>query len=103
MQLIRGVRRVHLAAGLSFANFDMARGVLRGMMREYVRIYKVTAVAPDRKCPFPHEAGNNVLLGLLNAPQGGTHRGLTIDYASYKWFSLRACFEVLDRRPRRPR
>ena len=95
MQLIRGVRRVHLAAGLSFANFDMARGVLRGMMREYVRIYKVTAVAPNRKCPFPHEAGNNVLLGLLNAPQGGTHRGQTIDYASYKWFSLRACFEVL--------
>jgi hypothetical protein len=95
MAMVRGVRRVHLAAGLTFAPAELAKHVLKGMLREYVRIHKVDAVCPDRKCAFPHEVGNNVLLRLLNVADGASYKGRHVSYDQYKWLSARACFEVL--------
>ena len=54
--------------------FRLSQGLAHArehMLREYVRVHRIDAVAPERKCAFPHEAGNNVLLGLLSAPRAG--------------------------------
>jgi hypothetical protein len=95
MAMIRGVRRVHIAAGLTFASSDLAKHVLKGMLREYVRIHRVDAVAPNRKCPFSHEVGNNVLLQLLRVAEGAAYKGRRVAFSEYKWLSARACFETL--------
>ena len=95
MNMIRGVRRVHIASGLTFAPTTMAATMLRGMLREYIRIHHIDAVAPNRKCPFPHTHVNNVLLKLLRTPDGVVVDGTRVDYTKFRWVSGRACFEML--------
>jgi hypothetical protein len=94
MSMLGGVRRTHTIAGLSFAPSQMAAQVLKGMLREYVRIHKLDGVAPERKCAFPHEVGHNVLLGLLRTPDGSSWKSHTVDYSEYRWRSARAAFET---------
>ena len=57
-------------------------------MIEYVRKHGVSTLVPERKCPFPDE----VMRDLFRTPDGATRGGLRVDWSSYYWRAVRACF-----------
>ena len=71
---------------------DLSKVVLasKGLLREYVAKHGVASLVPDRKLPLDKE----MLDGMFACPDGATRGTLKVDWGSYYWQALRACFQM---------
>ena len=53
-QVLLGVRRVHMALGVTLVSLKYVRSTLRGLLLRFVRVHGHDALVPDRKWPIPH-------------------------------------------------
>ena len=64
---------------------------VRGMCREYIDLYGVGGLIPERKLPFSH----TIMRDMFRTRDGSSRGALTVDWGSYFWKSVRACFATL--------
>ena len=71
---------------------DLSKVVLasKGLLREYVAKHGVASLVPDRKLPLDKE----MLDGMFACPDGATRGTLKVEWGSYYWQALRACFQM---------
>ena len=88
-------KRRHAVVGIQMADFGLAKRVVKGMMRGYVKLHGASALVPARKSPFPCSPTSDVVVELLHAPAGFSADGLTVDYDLHECDAANVCFSVL--------
>lgn len=88
---MEGVSRRHLTRGITMVPLKLVKLAVKGLCRAYVEMYGVETLAPDRKLPFP----DAVCRDMFRTPQGARRGALQVDWSSYYWRSVNACFATL--------
>jgi len=86
-----GVKRYarvnHLIEMVSLTKVVLAS---KGLLREYVAQHGVASLVPERKQPLDKD----MLDGMFACPNGASRGTLTVEWGSYYWQALRACFQM---------
>ena len=88
---IEGVRRRHLTRGITMAPMTLVTLAVKGMCREYIALYGVDTLVPERKLAF----SDSIMRAMLRAPDGSRRGNLVLDRNQYYWLALLACFSTL--------
>ena len=88
---IESVARTHLTMGIKMVSLEVVALACKGMCREYISKYGVETLVPERKLPFTDEIMRNIFL----TPDGASRGALVVDWSSYYWTAIDACFETL--------
>jgi len=91
LKKLEAVRRRHAIRQIEMAPLRIVRLLIRGLCRMYIDAYGIDTLIPERKLPF----SDTILRGLLNTPQGASRGALTVDWTSYYWTAVQACFATL--------
>ena len=88
---IEAVRRVHWTRGITMASMALVSLAVKGMCREYIELYGVDTLVPERKLAF----SDSVLKGIFATPNGARRGPLVMDRSQYYWVAMEACFATL--------
>ena len=78
--------------GIKMVSQEVVSLACKGLCREYVDKYGVDTLVPERKLPFT----DDIMRGLFLTPDGATRGNLKVDWSSYYWTAVDACFETLS-------
>ena len=90
-KVLEGVARRHAVRGIKMVSMQVVNLAVKGMCREYIEMYGVDTLVPERKLPFT----DRILASIFRAPEGSTRGGLTLRWKDYHWVAVRACFATL--------
>ena len=88
---VEGVRRRHLTRGITMAPMTLVSLAVKGMCREYISLYGVDTLVPERKLAF----SDTIMRALLRTPNGARRGNLVLDRDQYYWLAMLACFSTL--------
>ena len=80
---IEAVRRRHLTKGITMVPMNVVKLAVKGLCREYIEKHGVATLVPDRKLPFT----GSMIDDMLRAPD--------VEWDTYHWTAVRACFATL--------
>ena len=80
---IEAVRRRHLTKGITMVPMNVVKLAVKGLCREYIEKHGVATLVPDRKLPFT----GSMIDDMLRAPD--------VEWNTYHWTAVRACFATL--------
>jgi hypothetical protein len=67
------------------------RLAVKGLCREYIDAHDVHTLVPERKLSFT----DTIVADMFRCPDGATRGALTVDWSSYYWLAVDACFQTL--------
>ena len=88
---IEAVRRTHRVKGITMASMEIVRLAVKGLCREYIDEHDVHTLVPERKLSFT----DAIVADMFRCPDGATRGALTLDWSSYYWIAVDACFQTL--------
>ena len=88
---IESVRRTHRVKGITMASMEVVRLAVKGLCREYIDAHDVHTLVPERKLSFT----DTIVADMFRCPDGATRGALTVDWSSYYWLAVDACFQTL--------
>ena len=80
-KVLEGVARRHAVRGIKMVSMQVVNLAVKGMCREYIEMYGVDTLVPERKLPFT----DRILASIFRAPEGSTRGGLTLRWKDYHW------------------
>jgi len=90
-KLIQSVARTHLVRGIKMVSLEVVSLACKGLCREYIAEHDVHTLVPLRKLSFT----DTIMADIFRCPDGATRGTLTVDWASYHWIAVDACFQTL--------
>ena len=72
-------------------SLDVVSLACKGMCRNYVDKFGVDTLVPERKLPFTDE----IVREMFNVVDGTKYGGLEVEWSSYFWIAIDACFKTL--------
>ena len=88
---IESVRRTHRVKGITMASMEVVRLAVKGLCREYIDAHDVHTLVPERKLSFT----DTIVADMFRCPDGASRGALTVDWSSYYWLAVDACFQTL--------
>ena len=90
-KLIQSVLRTHLVRGIKMVSIEVVSLACKGLCREYINEHDVHTLVPMRKLSFT----DTIMADIFKCPDGASRGNLTVDWASYYWVAVDACFQTL--------
>ena len=75
----------------SFFFFGLFFSLSGDRMREYIEEHDVHTLVPERKLSFT----DTIIADMFRCPDGASRGALTVDWSSYYWLAVDACFQTL--------
>ena len=72
-KVLEGVARRHTVRGIKMVSMQVVNLAVKGMCREYIEMYGVDTLVPERKLPLT----DRILASIFRAPEGSKRGGLT--------------------------
>ena len=90
-KIIESVVRSHRVRGVTMVSLEVVALACKGLCREYIDAHDVHTLVPQRKLSFT----DTIIADIFRCPDGATRGGLTVDWSSYHWTAVDACFQTL--------
>ena len=87
----QSIVRTHKVRGIYLVSLEVVSLACKGLCREYIDEHDVHTLVPKRKLSFT----DTIMADLFRCPDGATRGTLTVDWASYHWIAVDACFQTL--------
>ena len=88
---LEGVYRRHITRGAKMVDAKAVKLAVKGLCREYVRKHGVSTLIPERKCPL----SDMIVRDMFRTPDGASRGALRVEWSSYYWRAVKACFATL--------